>query len=224
MATFYAMTVLEFLGEFGPLQRGVSDLEWCFLEEEGALIAVRTGVSEVALQVMTYDEFVPGARNMIVRKNRHCCRDCPADVHRKATALPWTFCCATHGTDLHDVGGAALADIWGPVRFDALHSHAKTSADTLNSWARGEGQAALGLIEMLFFVTTRHRLASPPNVSEQPRMSLGARRDYQAFLSTPIIRQALAVVVPEANLLNIPNNDNPRRFVWYFLEESAAVG
>lgn len=28
-------------------------------------------------------------------------------------------------------------------------------------------------------------------------MSLGDRRDYQAFLSTPIIRQALAVVVPE---------------------------
>ena len=28
-------------------------------------------------------------------------------------------------------------------------------------------------------------------------MSLGARRDYHAFLTTPIIRQALTVVVPE---------------------------
>ena len=35
------------------------------------------------------------------------------------------------------------------------------------------------------------------NVSEQPRMSLGARRDYHEFLTTPIIRQALTVVVPE---------------------------
>lgn len=172
-------------------------MEWCLSEGEGALIAARTEVSEVALLAMTYNEFVPDARIMIARSNRHCCPDFPADVHRKATALPWTFCCAIHGMDLHDVGGATLADLLGSARFDALHSHAKTGVDLLSSWARGEEQGAFVLIDMLHFLTTGHRRASPPNVSEQPRMSLGARRDYHAFLTRPIIRQALAVVVPE---------------------------
>lgn len=197
MATFYAMTVPEFLGELGLSQRDVFDLEWRISEGEGALIAVRTGVSEVALQMMTYNEFVQDARITIARKNRYCCPDCPDDVHRKATALAWTFCCPLHGTDLHDIGGATLADILGPARFDTLHSHTKTGADLLNSWARGDGQGVFAPIEMLLFLTTRHRRASPPNVSEQPRMSLGARRDYHGFLSTPITRQTLAVVVPE---------------------------
>jgi hypothetical protein len=134
---------------------------------------------------------------MIARKSRHYCPDCPADVHRKAAALPWTFSCAIHSTDLRDVGAATLADILGPARFDALHSHAKTGAAVLDSWARGEGQGALGPVEMLFFLTTWHRRASPPNVSEQPRVSLGVRRDYHTFLTTPIVRQALIVIVPE---------------------------
>ncbi|TYB83893.1 hypothetical protein FQ320_23840 [Oceaniovalibus sp. ACAM 378] len=151
MATFYAMTVPEFLGELGLPQRDVFDLEWRLSEGEGALIAARTGVSEVALQAMAYNEFVPDARIMIARKNRHCCRDCPADVHRKAAALPWAFCCAIDGTDLHDFGGATLADLLGSARFDALHLHAKTGADLLNSWARGEGQGAFAPIECCSF-------------------------------------------------------------------------
>lgn len=197
LATFYAMSVPEFVAELGLFGRNVFDLEWRLSEGEGALIAARTGVSEVALQAMTYSEFVPDARIMIARKRRHCCPDCPADVHRKVAALPWTFSCAIHSTDLRDVGAATLPDILGPARFAALQVHAKAGAAVLDSWARGEGQEALGLIEMLFFLTTRHRRASPPNVSEQPRMSLGARRDYHTFLSTPIVRQALTVIVPE---------------------------
>ncbi len=62
-------------------------------------------------------------------------------------------------------------------------------------WRAGEG--ALGPVEMLAVLTTRHRRASPPSVAEQPRMSLQTRRDYHDFLTTPIIRQALTVVVPE---------------------------
>ena len=197
MGAFYAMTLHEFVAELGLSGRNVFDLEWRLSEGEGALIAARTGVSVVALQAMTYREFVPDARIMIARTTRHRCPDCPADVHRKAAALPWTFSCAIHSTDLRDVGAATLADILGPARFDALHSHAKTGAAVLESWARGEGQGALGPIEILFFLTTRHRRASPPNVSEQPRMSLGARRDYHTFLTTPIVRQALTIIVPE---------------------------
>ena len=197
MATFYAMTVPEFLGELGLPQRDVFDLEWRLPEGEGALIAARTGIPEVALQAMTYSEFVPDARIMIARKSRHCCPDCPADVHRKAAALPWAFNCAIHSTDLRDVGGSTLADILGPARFAALQVHVKAGAAVQDSWARGEGQGAFGPVEILFFLTTRHRKASPLNVSEQPRMSLGARRDYHTFLTTPIIRQALTVIVPE---------------------------
>lgn len=197
MAAFYAMTVPEFVAELGLSGRDVFDLEWRLSTGEEALITARTGLSGVALQAMTYREIVPEARLMIARKSRHCCPDCPADIHRKATALPWTFSCAIHSTDLRDVGGATLADLLGSTRFDALHSQAKTGGAVLESWARGEGQGALGPIEMLLFLTTRHRRASPPNVSEQPRMSLGARRDYHTFLTTPIVRQALTVIVPE---------------------------
>lgn len=197
MAIFYALTVPEFVAELGLSGRDVFDLEWRLSAGEGALIAARTGLSGVALQAMTYSEFVPDARIMIARKRWHCCPDCPADVHRKAVALPWTFSCAIHSTDLRDFGAATLPDFLGPVRFAALQSHAKTGAAVLDSWARGEGQGAFGPVEMLLFLTTRHRRASPPNVSEQPRMSLGARRDYHAFLTTPIIRQALAVIVSE---------------------------
>ena len=67
----------------------------------------------------------------------------------------------------------------------------------LDAWARGEGEGALGPAEILAVLTTRHRRASPPSIAEQPRMSLQTRRDYHEFLTTPIIRQALTVVVPE---------------------------
>ena len=50
---------------------------------------------------------------------------------------------------------------------------------------------------MLALLTVRHRRASPPSVTEQPRMPLGARRHYHEFLSAPITRQALPVIVPE---------------------------
>lgn len=197
MATFYAMTVPEFVAELGLPGRDVFDLEWRLSAGEGALIAARTGVSEVALQAMTFQEITPDARIMIARKTRHHCPSCPADVHRKAASFPWMFQCSIHSIDFRDVGGAILPDILGSAHLAALQSHAKTGAAVLDSWARGEGQGAFGPVEMLFFLTTRHRRASPPNVSEQPRMSLGARRDYHAFLTTPIIRQALTVIVAE---------------------------
>ena len=47
LATFYAMTVPDFLAELGIPQRDVFDLEWRLSEGEGALIAARTGLSEI---------------------------------------------------------------------------------------------------------------------------------------------------------------------------------
>lgn len=197
MASLYAMTVSEFLTELGLSGRDVFDLEWRLSEGEEALISAMTGLSVEALHAMTFGEMVPVARMMIARKNRHYCPSCPADVHHKSAALPWVFRCSVHGTELHDATGVTLLDMLGAGRMAALEAHVKAGVAVLNVWASGDGQEGLGMVEMLAFLTTRHRRASPPNISEQPRMSLGARRDYHAFLTMPIIRQALTVVVPE---------------------------
>jgi hypothetical protein len=93
MAPFYAITVPEFLVELGLPGRDMFDLEWRLSEGEGALIAHRTGLSEAAVQAMTFRDVVPEARMMVARKNRHHCPLCPAEVHRKPAALPWTFRC-----------------------------------------------------------------------------------------------------------------------------------
>jgi len=197
LASLYAMTLSEFLTELGLSGRDVFDLEWRLSEGEEALIAARTGLSAEALYAMTFGEMVPEGRMMIARKNRHYCPSCPADVHHKSAALPWVFHCSAHCTDLPDATGVTLPDMLGARRIAALEVPAKAGTTVLNAWARGDGQEALGMVEMLAFLTTRHRRASPPNISEQPQMSLGARRDYHAFLTMPIIRQALFVVVPE---------------------------
>jgi hypothetical protein len=197
MATFYAMTVPEFLAEIELPGRDVLDLEWRLSEGEGALIAARTGLAPEVLHAMTFREFTPDARMMIARKDRHHCPLCPGDVHRKSLALPWVFRCPVHGTDLLDASGKTLPEMLGDRRMVGLATHARAGAAVLDAWARGAGQGALGAPEMLAVLTARHRRASPPSLAEQPRMSLQTRRDYHDFLATPILRQALTVVVPE---------------------------
>ncbi len=197
LAQFYAMTVHEFLAELGLSGRDLFDLEWRISEGEGALIGTRTGLSVEALQAMTFGEFVPDARMMIARKNRHPCPYCPSDVHRKSLALPWVLHCPVHGTDLHDATGASLPEMLGDTRMAALAPHAITGSAVLDAWARGAGQGILDAPEMLGLLTARYRRASPPSLAEQPRMSIQTRRDYHEFLTMPIIRQALTVVVPE---------------------------
>lgn len=197
LASFYAMSVPEFLAEIGFSGLDLFDLEWRFAEGEGALIAARTGISAEAIHAMTFRDMVPEARLMIARKNRHHCPRCPGDIHRKPAALPWVFRCPTDEVDLDDATGTTLSGMLGLERFAALEAHAKLGVAVLDAWARGEGQGALGPVEMLFLLTTRHRRASPPNIAEQPRMTLAARRDYHEFLTTLIVRLALTVIVPE---------------------------
>ena len=197
MAQFYAMTVPEFLAELGLPGRDVFDLEWQMSKGEGALIAARAGLAPEALQAMTFQEFTPDARMMITRKDRHHCPLCPGDVHRKSPALPWVFRCPVHGADLQDATGATLPEMLGGTRMEALAPHANAGSAVLHAWSRGAGQGALGAPEMLAVLTARHRRASPPSLAEQPRMSLQTRRDYHEFLTMPIIRQALTVIVPE---------------------------
>ena len=197
LARFYAMTVPEFLAEFGLPGRDVFDLEWMPGAGEGARIAGRTGLSDAELQAMSFREITPEARMMIARTSRHHCPLCPADVKRRATAFPWTFQCPVHGIDYRTAAGATLSEIFGAARFMALDAAAKAGAAHLAIWARGEAQGEPGPVKMLTFLTARHRRASPPSVSEQPRLSLQARRDHHDFLTMPIVRQALAVVVPD---------------------------
>lgn len=197
LAPFYAMTVSEFLTEIGLSGRDVFDLEWRLSEGEGALIGARTGISAEAAQAMTFRDMVPAARMMIARKNRHHCPLCREEVHRISAALPWRFRCPVHRVASRDATGATLSEMLGADRYTELETCADAGAAVLNAWACGAGQGILGAPETLAFLTARHRRASPPNVSEQPRLSLGARRDYHEFLTTPIIRQALTVVVPD---------------------------
>ncbi|MEM6663881.1 MAG: TniQ family protein [Pseudomonadota bacterium] len=197
LALFYAMTVSEFLKVLGLPGRDVFDLEWRMSEGEGALIALRTGLSIEALLAMTFGDFIPDARMMFARRNRHRCPHCPADVHRKPLALPWVFHCPVHGVDLQDATGATLPEIFGDTRMAALAPHSKAASAVLDAWARGAGQEIPNVPERLAVLTARHRRASPPSLAEQPRMSLQTRRDYHEYLTMPIIRQALTVIVPE---------------------------
>lgn len=196
MAPFYAMTVPEFLAGLGLPGRDVFDLEWRLSEGEGALIGARTGCSAEALQAMTFGELIPQARVMI-RRNWHHCPQCAADVLGKSAALPWIFRCPLHGADLEDVTGGSRSDLLGAGRLAGMEAPAKAGAALLDAWAHGDEQKGFGPVDMLALLTSRHRRASPPSVREQPRMSLQTRRDYHEFLTTPIIRQALTVVVPE---------------------------
>jgi len=196
MASFYAMTVPEFLAEFGLSGRDVFDLEWRLSEGEGARIVARTGLSLPAVQRMTFGELIPEAR-MMIRRNRFHCPMCPADVQTKSAALPWVFRCPVHGSDYLDTTGEKLPVVLGAKRMATTQAPAKVGAAVLDAWVQGHGLGDLGPIEILALLTIRHRRASPPSLSEQPRMSLQTRRDYHDFLTTPIIRQALTVVVPE---------------------------
>ena len=196
MATFYAMTVPELLAELDLPGRDVFDLEWRMSEGEGARIALRTGLSAEAVLAMTFGEIIPEAR-MMIRRNRYHCPRCPADVQGKSAALPWVFRCPVHGANLGDVSGGSLSELLGAGRLAAMEAPAKAGAALLDAWAHGDAPQGFGPVEVLALLTVRHRRASPPTLSEQPRMSLQTRRDYHDFLTTPIIRQALTVVVPE---------------------------
>lgn len=203
MAPFYAMTVSEFVAALGLKGRDVFDLEWRLSEGQGALIETRTGLSPEAVQAMTFRELVSAARMMIARKNRSPCPLCPEDLHRKAVALPWRFRCPVHAVEFRDATGETLSDRFGTDRFKKLEGYAEAGAAHLDAWALGAGQGDLKAPEVLQVLTARHRRASPPNVCEQPRMSLKDRRDYHDFLTTPIIRQALTVVVPEYDQVGV---------------------
>ncbi|MDF9301999.1 TniQ family protein [Tritonibacter mobilis] len=197
LATLYALSLDALLDHLGLARRNVFDLEWRLPAGEGALIARRTGLSPQALQAMTFHNRMPEARIMVASKNRYHCSLCPDDVHTRAAALPWAFCCPVHRTPYTSRTGEALSDVFGSGICADLNEQADRGAKRLDMWSRGQEEAAPAAGAIVKFLATRHRRSSPASVREQPRLSLQGRCDYHAFLNQPIARQALCVTVPE---------------------------
>lgn len=197
LARLYAMPIDAFLECCGLSSRGIGDLEWRLGGGEGALLASRTGMDVEALRALTFARIAPHARLMIASHSRYVCPHCPSGIHRKAAALPWNFWCAAHGARLRPRGGGRLPTLLPEQQRAMLDGYARDGAVRLATWARGTDEIEPGARALLAFLTTRHRRSSPPSLCEQPRLSLEARRANHDFLTRPIARQALLVIVPE---------------------------
>jgi hypothetical protein len=198
LARLYAMPIEVFLECCGLSCSSVADLEWRLGGGEGALLAQRTGMTVEALQTLTFAEITPHARPMIATGSRYVCPHCSLDIHRKAAALPWNFWCAEHETRFVARGvGGHLERLLPEAQLTVLDLYARAGATRLANWARGKDDVVPMVPDLLSFLTTRHRRSSPPSLAEQPRLSLEARRANHDFLTRPIARQALLVVVPE---------------------------
>jgi len=196
LALFYGMPIEAFLECCGLPRRDVNDLEWKLGGGEGALLAARTGLAAEALRAMTFEEIMPHARLMVARGSRYACPLCPGGIQRKATALPWGFWCLEHGVRLTTRGVSGLERL-SETQLMMLDLNARAGALRLANWVRGRDQGLPSVPQLLDVLTARHRRSSPPSLAEQPRLSLEARRANHDFLTQPIARQALLVVVPE---------------------------
>lgn len=198
LARLYAMPVEGFLECCGLGCCSVTDLEWRLGGGQGACLASRTGMSVEALRALTFAEIAPAARPVIAPRSRYVCPHCSVGVHLKLAALPWNFWCADHSERLRPrAGGGHPQGLLPTQRLTVLDGYARDGAAKLAVWARGTDETEPDAYALLAFLTTRHRRSSPPSLSEQPRLSLEARRANHDFLTRPIARQALLVVVPE---------------------------
>ena len=173
---------------------------------EGALLAERTGLSPEKIEAMTFREVAAPARFMIARGDRGICPRCaetPA-IRRRDAALPWGFWCAVHGRRRRPLGGEAIETLFGAAALTKLDPFAQRGARRLADWTGGRDDATPSVPDLLAFVTAPHRRPSPPQLHEQPRLSLEARRAYRDFLEFPIARQALLAVVPEYDRIAPP--------------------
>lgn len=199
LADIYAMPAENFLEYCGLGGRSVAQFERRLGAGEGVLLARRTGMAVEALRSLTFEEIAPDACLMIASSSRYVCPQCSAGLtlHRKAAALPWTFWCPVHRTRFRSAGGRALDTVLPEKLLVALDPCARIGAVRMAAWAEGRDEQIPTLSDLLNFLTTRHRRPSPPSLDEQPRLSLEARRANHEFLTRPIVRQALLVVVPE---------------------------
>ena len=163
------------------------------------MLAERTGLSPEAIEAMTFRELAAPAQSLIARGDRAICPLCAKDpaIRRRDAALPWGFWCAVHGLRRRPLGGEAIETLFGAAALTGLDPLARRGARRLGDWAAGRDDATPSVPDLLAFATAPHRPPSPPELHEQPRLSLEARRANRGFLEFPIARQALLVVVPE---------------------------
>ncbi|UFW92223.1 TniQ family protein (plasmid) [Bradyrhizobium barranii] len=197
LAQLYDMPVDALLACCGLGRYNARELEWRLGAGEGALLASRTGMTGEGLRTLTFEEIAPPARLMIAERSRYVCPRCPAGLYRKATAFPWNFWCLEHGVRFGGKTGTGLDALLTQAQLTTLDPSARIGAMRLADWAHGKDERAPAVPALLDFLTTRHRRSSPPSLAEQPILSLAARRTNHNFLTQPIARQALLVVVPE---------------------------
>jgi hypothetical protein len=173
--------------------------------EQAALIAARTGLSASAIEAMTLANLAPHANVMVAANARYFCPSCAQNpaICRKDATLPWNFWCSVHGDRLWAREQRPMESFLPASVLEQLDPIARRGATRLADWAEdldGVGEAGAPTVpDLLEFLTTSHRRASPPSLAEQPRLSLEARRANHGFLTQPITRQALLVVTPEYN-------------------------
>jgi hypothetical protein len=197
LARFYAMPVDAVLAHCGLSQKSAAALEWRLGEGEGAILASRTGMTIEALRAMTFEDVAPHARLTVAMGSRYVCSACSPGIHRKRAAFPWNFWCREHGLRLDACGGRKLREWLPEAALVTLDVSARDGALRLADWAHGRDDGVPSIPQLLDFLTTRHRKSSPPSLAEQPILSLAARRANQDFLTRPIARQALLIIVPE---------------------------
>ena len=230
-------TILDFInrGEtlvvtrIDRLARSLNDLQTIVmhLKYKGAHLAA----TEQPLDTSTaagkafFDMLVPDAWIMIARKNRHRCATCPADIHRKAAALPMTFQCAIHGYGFARGRWGHFARHVGSCTVHGAPSACRSGcccSGLLGPRGRA-GAFGAGRDARLFDNT------APPGFATEclgaTPVILGARRDYHAFLTTPIIRQALTVIVPQYDRVAVERQPPcPRATTILAGSEAAEVG
>ncbi len=206
IAAIYGLPVGALLAHCGLVGADPFALEKDLGAGEGALLAERTGLSPEGIEAMTFREVAAPARFMIARCDRGICPLCaetPA-TRRRDAALPWGFWCAVHGLRRRPLGGEAIETLFGTAALTALDPLARRGARRIADWAAGRDDPTPSVPDLLAFVTAPHRRPSPPQLHEQPRLSLEARRAYRDFLEFPIARQALLAVVPEYDRIAPP--------------------
>ena len=207
IAALYGMPVGALLAHCGLVRADPFALEKGLGVGEGTLLAERTGLSPEAIEAMTFCELAAPAHGMIARGERGICPLCannPA-IRRRDAALPWGFWCAVHGLRRRPLAGEAIETLFGAAALVELDPLARRGARRLPIGPPGRDDAdPVGSRSPGAYWPRRYRRPSPPQLHEQPRLSLEARRAYRGFLEFPIARQALLVVVPEYDRIAPP--------------------
>ena len=121
-------------------------------------------------------------------------------VARKSAALPWVFWCPLHGARMRPLTGAALPDIFSEAVLARLDPFVRRAAARLNAWAsecEQDQRRIFRTSSLCWIFSRRHRRPTSPTLVEIPGVTRVERHMFREALNPLILRQALAIVVPE---------------------------